>query len=65
MWNDDYYDLCANEEFGFRQSPVGMQQGLGSSTPSAAAVSRNNVICTMREDIVDFVQKGHNSNFIE
>ncbi|XP_021706206.1 homeotic protein female sterile isoform X2 [Aedes aegypti] len=39
MWNDDYYDLCANEEFGFRLSPVGMQQGSGSTTPSAATAT--------------------------
>ncbi|XP_058817226.1 homeotic protein female sterile-like [Topomyia yanbarensis] len=36
MWNDNYYDLCANEEFGFRLSPITMQQGSGSTTPSAA-----------------------------
>ncbi|XP_065092390.1 homeotic protein female sterile-like isoform X6 [Ochlerotatus camptorhynchus] len=36
MWNDDYYDLCASEEFGFRLSTVAMQQGSGSTTPSAA-----------------------------
>ncbi|XP_041761795.1 homeotic protein female sterile-like isoform X4 [Anopheles merus] len=39
MWSENYYDLCANEEFGFRLSPDTMQQGSGSSTPSAAPAS--------------------------
>ncbi|XP_055640274.1 homeotic protein female sterile-like isoform X2 [Toxorhynchites rutilus septentrionalis] len=34
MWNENYYDECANEEFGFRLSPVTMQQGSASTTPS-------------------------------
>lgn len=25
MWYDNYYDLCANEEFGSRQSPPAPQ----------------------------------------
>ncbi|XP_052868361.1 homeotic protein female sterile-like [Anopheles cruzii] len=36
MWSENYYDLCANEEFGFRLSPDTMQQGSGSTTPSVA-----------------------------
>ncbi|XP_055550307.1 homeotic protein female sterile-like isoform X2 [Wyeomyia smithii] len=39
MWNNNYYDLCANEEFGFRLSPITMQQGSGPSTPSAPPVT--------------------------
>lgn len=45
MWNDDYYDLCASEEFGFRLSPVAMQQGSGVTTPSAAPVSQFFLLC--------------------
>ncbi|XP_049301455.1 homeotic protein female sterile-like isoform X5 [Anopheles funestus] len=39
MWSENYYDLCANEEFGFRLSPDTMQQGSGSTTPIAAPAS--------------------------
>uniref|UniRef100_A0A182MSI1 Bromo domain-containing protein n=1 Tax=Anopheles culicifacies TaxID=139723 RepID=A0A182MSI1_9DIPT len=39
MWSENYYDLCANEEFGFRLSPDTMQQGSGSTTPTAAPAS--------------------------
>lgn len=42
MWNDvNYYDLCANEEFGFRLSPE-MQQA--SETGSATTVSAPAVV---------------------
>lgn len=42
MWNDDYYDLCASEEFGLGLGPVGTQQGsAGSTTSSVVTVSRN------------------------
>ncbi|XP_049531596.1 homeotic protein female sterile-like isoform X3 [Anopheles darlingi] len=36
MWHENYYDLCANEEFGFRLSPDAMQQGSGATTPTVA-----------------------------
>ena len=42
MWNDvNYYDLCANEEFGFRLSPE-MQQA--SETGSATTVTTPAVV---------------------
>ncbi|XP_062560513.1 homeotic protein female sterile-like isoform X2 [Armigeres subalbatus] len=50
MWNDDYYDLCASEEFGLGLGPVGTQQGSAGSTTSSVVTA---TVPTVSSDKMD------------